>query len=498
MEVVQGYKGRISHIKDSRNYPDIVFIGLIFLYILLMSRLVLNRYDALYVFAYDFGIFDQAIWSTAHGELMWQSINTVRMGSHLGEHFELLLIFLAPFNYIFSDGRFLLVIQTIFLALGALPLYLIAKLKFKSMWIPVVFPLSYFLYPYLHNVNLFDFHGVMLAPLFVGLAWYSIEKENIKLLTLAVLASLLIKEDMFVIVALLCIYAFFRTAYKREAAILAAFSIIYGLIVIKLIIPAFAGGPYRFVTEVGIHEGLVNPPIVGLFEITKELFKPLMFLPLLNPIPYLASIVLLTWHATRDTSLFLYYHYPAEIISLIFISLILGISSIPNYISYVNKIIEKKDTKSNKKRKTIRNEKRCFGSLQLAICLLLIISSIYFFVTISQATNLHPLQYQQTEHDRFGINLLKQIPPDAIVVAQGHLVPRLAHRKYVFMLPEIPEEFKDKIEYIVFDTKPDTFREFWPYKNPDEYSKSFNEYYKNEKLYDLVVSKDGYVIFKRK
>lgn len=491
MAQIHEYKNKIVfYIKNPKNHPDIVAAGLIFSYILLMGKLVLDRYDALYVFAYDFGIFDQAIWSTAHGNLMWQTINTVRLGSHFGEHFEFLLVFLAPFNFIFSDGRFLLVIQTIFLALGALPLYLIAKLRFKSKWIPLVFPLTYLLYPYLHNVNLYDFHGILFAPLFIGLIWYSIEKDNIKLFTISVFISLLIKEDLFIIVVLLCIYAFFKTAHKRETAFLAIFCIIYGLSVINLVIPAFSGDSYRFANENTIQDIIANPPSNEIYIITEELFKPLMFLPLLDPIPFLTSSMLLVWHAKRDIALFLYFHYPAEIIPLIFISLILGLSNIPNYINYINKLL--KNTKPKYKL-----EGRSFEILLSIICTLLIMSSTYYYINESQAANLHPLQYEQTKHDMIGIDLLKQIPPDSIVAAQSHLVPRLSHRKYIFMLPEIPEEFRAKIEYVIFDTNPDTEREFWPFQDFNEFDKSFTGYAEN-KDFRLVVKKDGYYIFKRK
>lgn len=455
-----------------------------------MGMLVLSRYDALYVFAFDFGIFDQAIWSTAYKEFMWQSIDTQRLGSFFGIHFQPLLILLAPLYYIFPDGRFLLIVQTIFLALGAIPLYFIAKLKFKSRWIPVTFPLLYLLYPYLHNINLYDFHGIMFSPLFIGMIWYSIEKENTKLFILSVVATLLIKESMFIIVVLLCIYALYKT-HDIKILILAIFSVVYGLLTIKLIIPAFSEKSYIFVNENTFQHISSHIPgtFYNIFMITEELFKPLLFLPLLNPIPYLTTILLLIWHSTRGYELFLRWHYSADVVALVFISLILGVSNIPKYIYYI------------KQKGYIKIDNKNIGNknielLQSRISIILVISSIYFFATMSQVTNLEPLEYQQTEHDRVGINLLKQIPPDVKVAAQGNLVPRLSHRKYIFLLPKVPDEYKGQIEYVIFDKKYETKREFWPYLSSEEYLKSFNEYY-NSKFFDLVVSQDGYYIFKR-
>ncbi|HMB44829.1 MAG TPA: DUF2079 domain-containing protein [Candidatus Methanoperedens sp.] len=477
-------RGISSYIR-AWTYQDIILAGLIFTYIILMSRLVFDHYDALYVYSLDFGVFDQALWSTSQGDFMWQS--QVGLGSNWGIHFDPLLLLTVPIYYIFPDGRFLLVIQTIFLALGAIPLYLIAKIKFESRWIPLAFPISYFIYPYLHNVNLFDFHSVMFSPLLIGLTWYSIELKNIRLFTVFALLSLFIKENIFVIVILLCIYAFFKTEYKWEATILAAISIIYGIVVIKYVIPFFSGNTYMFIKNNTVSGIITNPPIDNFLAITQELFKPLLYLPLLNPLPYLTGSILIMWHSARDISLFLTYHYPADVISLVMISVILGVANIPNYINFISKTYFKQEQKSIPKPKLI----------QLVIVSLMLISSIHSFYTTSQVMNMPALQYQQTEHDRIGIDIAQRIPPDATVAAQTHLVPRLSHRKYIFQNPWIPKACKNEIDYVFFDTKPETDRDYYPFDGPENLLKDYDNYSKN-KEYELILSRDGYAVFKKR
>jgi uncharacterized membrane protein len=448
-----------------------------------MSRLVLDRYDALYVSAYDFGVFDQALWSTSQGDFMWQSLDGVR--SNWGIHFDPLLLPTVPLYYIFPDGRFLLVIQTIFLALGAIPLYLIAKLKFESRWIPLAFPVSYFLYPYLHNVNLFDFHSIMFSPLLLGLTWYSIELKNIRLFTVFALLSLFIKENLFVVVILLCIYAFFKTEYKREATILAAISIIYGIVVIKYVIPFFSGNTYRFIKDNTVSGIITNPPIDNFLSITQELFKPLLYLPLLNPIPYLTGIILMMYHSARGISIFLTYHYPADVISLVMVSVILGVANIPKYFYFISKNHFKQGQKS------ITN------LIQLVIVSLMLISSIHSFYSTSQVMNMPALAYQQTEHDRIGIDIAESIPPNATVAAQTHLVPRLSHRKYIFTNPWIPKVCQNETDYVIFDLKPDTDRDYYPFNGSENLLKNYKNYFKNTE-YELILSRDGYEVFKKR
>lgn len=488
--MIQRYKEKfLLYTKDSKNYPDIFFVASVITYILLMSVLVLKRYDSLNNWAFDFGTHNQAIWSTANGDFMWQTIGIESFGSRLGFHFEpLMIMLLSPLYLIFQDGRFLLVIQTIVLALGALPLYLIAKLKFESRWISLVFPLSYLLYPYLHNVNLFDFHSVMFSPLLIGSVWYAIEKENIKLFTLSVIGSIMIKENIFVIVVLLCLYAFFKTRYRRETMILAIVSTIYGLIVVNFVIPTFSGKHYLYVKENSIQNIILSPPIHEFVYITKELFGPLLFTPILNPIPYLSSTILLMWHSNRDINIFLNYHYSADVISLVFISSILGMAMIPNYVNSMNKIIIKKKISKN-----IINA----NLLQLIMIILLLMSSTYSFFASSQAINSSPITYQQSEHDRIGIDIINKIPPDAIVMAQTHLVPRLSNRKYIFLLPIITDEYDNKVEYVIFDTKPETTIGLYPFKNIEDLKTTCEKYYNRKDIYEPIIEKDGYIVFKR-
>jgi hypothetical protein len=256
---------------------------------------------------------------------------------------------------------------------------------------------------------------------------------------------------------------------------------IYGIVVIKYIIPFFSGNVYMFVKDNDVSGIITTPPIDNFLAITQELFKPLFFLPLLNPIPYLTTVILMMWHSSRDISLFLNYHYPADVIPLVMISIILGVANIPNYINFVS---EKPDRSKNM-------------SIQLVVVGLMLISSIYSFYTTSQVMNMPELQYKQTEHDRIGIDITKNIPQNATVAAQTHLVSRLSHRKYIFQNPWIPKACKNEIDYVFFDTKPETDRDYYPFDGPKNLLKDYDNYSKN-KEYELILSRDGYAVFKKR
>ena len=52
----------------------------------------------------------------------------------------------------------LLVLQSVWLATGVAPLYLLGKKRLGNPWFGVLLAATYVLYPALHGANLFDFH----------------------------------------------------------------------------------------------------------------------------------------------------------------------------------------------------------------------------------------------------------------------------------------------------------------------------------------------------
>src|SRR2546428_14171616 len=93
----------------------------------------------------------------------------------LGDHFAPLLLVLMPFYFAFPHPETLLVTQTFALALGAWPVYLLARLKlprgYALAWVAV-----YFLFVPLAYINLYDFHEVWLSVAPLGFALYVLER----------------------------------------------------------------------------------------------------------------------------------------------------------------------------------------------------------------------------------------------------------------------------------------------------------------------------------
>ncbi len=67
-------------------------------------------------------------------------------------------------------------LQTLALALGAVPLYAIARRRLGTPWSALAFPCAYLMSPALQATNLFEFHAVAFAPAFLLAAFYFMDR----------------------------------------------------------------------------------------------------------------------------------------------------------------------------------------------------------------------------------------------------------------------------------------------------------------------------------
>ena len=150
---------------------------------------------------FDLGNMVQAVWSTAHGrpldvtELDGDQIN------RLGAHVDPLLAALAPLWWIWPSPKLLLVVQAVVIALGALPVFWLARKHLASGRNGALFALVYLLYAPVQWLALDEFHPVALAcPLLLFAIWYLDERRLYAALPFLALAALS-KEEVALVVA---------------------------------------------------------------------------------------------------------------------------------------------------------------------------------------------------------------------------------------------------------------------------------------------------------
>jgi uncharacterized membrane protein len=195
------------------SWEGVAVWAFIALYIAFFGTLTILKHDAFQTTAFDLGNVDQAVWNTRHGRPLAMT-NIEGLSNRLGTHVEPILLPITLLYFVWSDPRALLILQTVVIALGAWPVYLLANGQ-MGKWangqtpstLALTFAFVYLFFPALQSANMFDFHAVALAPTLFLFALYFLETERWGWFALFAVLTMSCKEDMPLLVAMLGLYA---------------------------------------------------------------------------------------------------------------------------------------------------------------------------------------------------------------------------------------------------------------------------------------------------
>jgi uncharacterized membrane protein len=145
-------------------YPLVILVALMVVYSVYFSAYSIQLNATFRTHASDLGQMDQALWNTLHGRFLEDTKPDGRQATRMTDHVEPIFA-LVSLAYLAYDGvEAILVLQSIVVALGALPIFWIARKKLRNDWPGVAFAGMYLLFPALQAANLAEFHAVTLAP----------------------------------------------------------------------------------------------------------------------------------------------------------------------------------------------------------------------------------------------------------------------------------------------------------------------------------------------
>ena len=262
-------------------YESWLALGLAAAYFLVFATLSVLRHRSYHSYGFDLGLFDQIFWNTTQGRLFESTMGQALAVPHsqLGDHFSPVFLLLMPFYFAYPHPETLVVIQTLALALGAWPVYLLAKLKLPAGYAPL-WVLAYFLFVPLAYINLDDFHEIALAVAPLGFALYFLETGRRGWFLLCLLFTLLIKEELALVAAGFGAYALLgKRDWKLGLGVLVG-SVIAFAALIQIVIPFFAGGRaypytgYRYTEVGGSPRGIVTTLVTDPLRIVRSLIQP--------------------------------------------------------------------------------------------------------------------------------------------------------------------------------------------------------------------------------
>jgi len=151
-----------------------VAAALVLVYAIIFGALSLIRHWSFHSTGLDLGIFDQVLWNTSQGRFMESTLSLDRCVPHsfFGDHCSPSLVALVPLYWIAPHPETLLVVQTVALAAGALPLYPPARRLPPRALERLIRVLAYVPGPPPPFIPRYDFHEVSLSVVPLGFAIY--------------------------------------------------------------------------------------------------------------------------------------------------------------------------------------------------------------------------------------------------------------------------------------------------------------------------------------
>ncbi|MFH1257091.1 MAG: DUF2079 domain-containing protein [Candidatus Diapherotrites archaeon] len=483
------------------------------IYIIVFS--LLSFYD---FFSYnaappDLYTFENIVWNTLNGRILfldWHGMN------FLGIHSSFILLLLVPFYALYQSPLTLLFIQTVLLALGAIPLYLIAK-KFLNEKSAIVFSLAYLLYPALQFINLREFHESAFAVPLLLCVFYFLFEENWPAFWLSFALTLLVKETAPLALLFLGFYIFLKKD-RIIGALASAASLIYFAAVIFFVIPFFRGAEYAFIASTqssyyshlgstlgGVISTVVSNPFYVLSYMFLSfqkigylllLFAPAAFLSLFDlplllvGIPVFAQNLL----ASDPRIATLFFQYNDYLIAVIFVSAILGLRNLLNLkqtFFFKNKFTANISERINRGLSAFNLAPAFFLSF---LFLMAIFSNVFFSPSplglldpARTQTQFSFEKYAVTEHTAILDRAVAMIPDGASVSADSLLTSHLAKRSEMEYFPGII----DSAEFVFVD-------QTIPAHASANEAAFVVEELKKSPLYKVLVDEDGVVLLERK
>jgi uncharacterized membrane protein len=237
--------------------PFAVLFALMVLYVVVFGWLTWQQQRNYSTFGFDMGIHDQGIWLLSRFE---EPYVTVVGRNYLGHHLNLVAFAYVPFYWLGAGPTFLYLTETIVLALGAVPVYLLARDQLRSRWAGAAFGASYLLFPTIQWINWWHYHpdALMVTPLLF--AWWFATRRRWPWFAVCCALAMVAKEDATTAVAMMGVVLLIRLWHenRRVGLLTIAGAVGWFLLATKVLMPWFNNGELAFYEDFfpGLGSGL--------------------------------------------------------------------------------------------------------------------------------------------------------------------------------------------------------------------------------------------------
>lgn len=472
-----------------KHWDKIILVLFILTYIITLGTLSILRHNA-FASGFDLGNMDSTVWNTLHGNI-FKLAQDGKLVSRFSIHADLILILLTPLYFFWNNVRMLILSESIFLAIGAMPVYLLSTKMLKNKLLSLAIVVLYLVNPGMQWTDIYDFHSVSLAIPFLLFSFYFAYTKKWRWYAVFIFFALLTKEQISLTVALFGL--FIALVFKERKIGLLTFmtGILWFLLMVFVVMPHFspegkhwALSWYQFTDTSGIpklipapnillDKFILSPDAIGYYI---SLLKPFAFLPLIG-LPWLVlalpelAVNMLSSHGQMRSIVF---HYDSGITPWLVIAAIFGLF-------YLQKLFGK-----------IQFTKKYSQYFVYGIILLILLFALrfnYHYSPLPTTPSCWRFMYQPTKEDKEFEALLQKIPQDASITASPEIRPHITHREKAYTLP-VATASADFIALI------DQNRMVGNY-NPKDFELVLRDQLKTSKDYSLVKHIGHFYLYKR-
>jgi uncharacterized membrane protein len=406
---------------------------------------------------YDQVDFEQAIWNTVQGRPMEDSRFNFT-DSVFGMDWMPMLMLFVPAYALVPSAHTLFFLQIVGTALGAVPLYWLARDRLGSKIAGLGAGATYLLYPTLLHGVLNPFQVRLFSVTLLLFGFYHFQKGNWKLFAALALLAMLARSDVSLVVAMFGIYALLTR--RRWPYIVGPLVVGLGYFALStfVILPSFIhpdalhgpsgplGSDYMSCWPCGHnpqlayygHLGSTGPEIAGYIvthpvqvaqlmlrrekiEYMLSLLVPLLFLPLLAPrllvlgLPILALNLL----SLRSSQYNYQFQYSLLLIPGLFAAAIYGADNLAHLVV-------------GRRSSVVRRRAVQAGAL------LLVAWSLVMTIPYKNPAARTFLFHETPQKIEAAQQIIAMVPQDAKVAASSKLAPHLLPRRYIYNFPPAP------------------------------------------------------------
>lgn len=479
--VLLAFYEKIKNLLDENKW--VIYIPFIAVLLAFLS-LSLFRHFSFNSHAYDLGLYNQAFYKIAHFDFD----NTVRKLPNIwGDHFTPVFVPISWLYWLFPFSATMLVVQSLIVVAGGVPLFFLARDVFKSRAAATVSVTTYFLSIGLASAISFDFHFITIATAFFIWAFYCAYKKNWLWYFIALILLLSCKEDISIIATFFGIFLIFYRGLKI-GLITTILSGIWFIALSKFVMPHLSDAGFIYfsystlgATPISALKSLVLNPMHAIDALQSTSVKQLTllnyfgsysFLLFLAPTFLIIALPALGENLWNDAPSrwggFHYQAFPSAVLAIVAIFAIYSISKLFN--------------ERSRERVVIFLTSLCLVSTIL----------VGFYSRTPLLSVLKPSHYKLGSEVWQAKRLISTIDKKASITANHSVVPQMALRDQIYEFPGCKPEVKClNTDYFVWSLvgsswpmeKESLVAEIKAFLNKDGYRSDYGLYRYNSSAY---------------